>query len=114
MSTENRKIEAGSKQTFWRQHIEDCRRSHLAQNEYCRLHGLALSTFCYWKRKLDVGSIKTPCFYPLTVQQVSPPPPLRAESGLSLQFGKGKFSIELAEKFSATCLKKLILTLDEL
>lgn len=114
MSAENQKIETESKQAIWRQHHEYCLRSGLAQKEYCRAHGLALSTFCYWKKKLKVGGTKTPRFYPLTVQHVSPQNDLPAKSGLTLTLGTGKYHIEFAEDFSAPCLKKLILTLEEL
>lgn len=113
----SKKYESGArlKHAYWQRHIEDCQRNHLSQKDYCRAHGLALSTFRYWKKKLGTETPDGPRFYPLTVQHDSPQAAtLPIASGLSLQLASGKFNIELAENFSAGCLKKLIHTLEEL
>ena len=114
MATSNQHSGATSKQKFWRQHIQNCQHSQLNQKEYCSQNGLALSTFLYWKKKLDTRETKTPRFYPLTVQSLPSPASKKANSGLSLEMCNSKFRIELAEDFSAGCLKKLILTLEQL
>ena len=115
MSTGDQQRGAVSRQTFWRQHIRDCERSSLNQKQYCSKNGLALSTFSYWKKKLGKREQETPRFYPLTVRQLPPSPNNQAEhSGLSLTLNNSKCRIELAENFSASCLKKLILTLEQL
>jgi len=114
MAASNQHRGATSKQKFWRQHIQDCKRSQLNQKEYCSQNGLALSTFSYWKKKLGTQETKAPRFYPLTVQPLPSPTSKNGNSGLSLEMRNSKFRIELAEDFSAGCLKKLILTLEQL
>ena len=102
------------KHAYWQRHIEDCERKHLSQKDYCRTHGLALSTFRYWKKKLGTEIPDSPRFFPLAVQPDSSQATFQITSGLSLQLASGKFNIELAENFSAGCLKKLIHILEEL
>ena len=41
---------------FWRQHNLAWERSSLSQREYCRRHGLKLSTFGYWRRRQTQSS----------------------------------------------------------
>jgi hypothetical protein len=114
MSATNQQRVAVSRQTFWRQHIADCEHSPLNQRQYCNTNGLALSTFSYWKKKLGKKAKKNPRFYPLTVPQLSSSNNQADHSGLSLTLNSSKFRIEFAENFSASCLKKLILTLEQL
>lgn len=114
MSAANRQRGEVSKKAFWRQHIEDCERSPLNQNQYCSKNGLALSTFSYWKGKIGTKTQATPRFYPLTVQQLPSPSDRTNNSGLFLEVRDSRFRIELAENFSASCLKKLLLTLEQL
>lgn len=112
MSAENKEIKSDLKSEFWWKHIEACQRSHSTQKEYCHARGLALSTFCYWKKKLGTVEQTTSNFYPLTVQHLPQQQSQPIESGLLLELGKGKFRIEIAETFSAACLTKLIATLE--
>ena len=115
MSATNQRRSTVSRQTFWRQHISNCEHSPLNQKQYCSKNGLALSTFSYWKKKVGKRGQETPRFYPLTVRQLPPSPNNQADhSGLSLTLNNSKCRIELAENFSASCLKKLILTLEQL
>lgn len=110
----NQKIQARSKQEFWQQHIQDCSHSTLNQKQYCQRHGLALSTFCYWKKRLLMVKDDNPRFYPLAVQPLPPNDCQSTNSGLSLHLGQGKFRIDLSEHFSESSLKKLIVTLEQL
>jgi hypothetical protein len=114
MSATNQQRGVVSRQTFWRQHITDCERSPLNQKQYCNTNGLALSTFSYWKKKLGKKEKETPRFYPLTVPQLPSPDNQADHSGVSLTLNSSKFRIELAENFSASCLRKLILNLEQL
>jgi len=113
MSEENKEMKSDLKSGFWWKHIEDCQRSHSTQKDYCNARGLALSTFCYWKKKLETGEQTTSHFYPLTVQQLPQQQSQPIDSGLLLELGKGKFRIGIAETFSAACLTKLIATLED-
>ena len=98
-----------SKSAFWLQHIENCRRGSLNQKQYCRKHSIALSTFCYWKRKLITPQQKEEVrFYPLTVQPAKRRQPTALPAGLSLYFSKDDLRVELAEDFSVPALKQLL------
>jgi len=103
-----------SKKAFWQHHIEGCECSPLSQNQYCSKNGLALSTFSSWKRKIGTKTKSIPRFYPLTVQQPPLPTDRTNNSGLFVEVCNSRFRIELAEDFSASCLKKLLLTLEQL
>ncbi len=116
MEAEKQKISDISKEEFWRRHVEDSKLNPLPQKQYCQEHGLALSTFGYWKRRLGASKKDKPQFYPLTIQPVTPSPKefQPTQSGMSLHLCKDKFRIELAENFSTRSLKKLIVTLEQL
>lgn len=45
------KLSNTAKQQFWNNHIEEWTASGLTQVEYCRLHGISIKSFEYWKRK---------------------------------------------------------------
>ena len=114
MLPETRENQTDSKAAFWRRHIENCISSPLTQAQYCRKHSLALATFGYWKRRLNMTRQETARFYPLTVQPVSPAKPGSSSAGISLHLDDERFRIDLLEDFSAPTLKKLIQTLEQL
>ena len=103
-----------SKKEFWRQHVEDCSRSGLSQNKYCKEHGLALSTFGHWKKRLRNSSETKPRFFPLTLHTPLREKMRQSGSGVCLYLGKKKYRVGLREDFSASCLKQLLAVLDEL
>ncbi len=107
-ATNQQRVAAVSRQTFWRQHIADCEHSPLNLKQCCNKNGLALSTFSYWKKKLGKKEKEAPRFYSLIVPQLPSSDKHADHSGLSLTLNSSKFRIELAEHFSANCLKKLI------
>lgn len=39
--------------SFWRRHIESCEMSTLPASRYCRINGLSISNFRYWKRQVE-------------------------------------------------------------
>jgi hypothetical protein len=53
---------------YWRRHVEQCARSGLSQAAYCREHGLAVSKFGYWHRKL--AAVKTSDWLPVEITSV--------------------------------------------
>lgn len=104
-----------AKSSFWRHHIDNHRRSSLSQAQYCRDHTLALSTFQYWKRKLQTGGLEEKArFYPLTVQAAPPKQHRLAASGLTMRVSNGEVRVEIAEEFSALTLQKLLVVLRQL
>ncbi|WP_163339171.1 hypothetical protein [Desulfopila sp. IMCC35008] len=114
MLPETRENETESKADFWQRHIEVCNRSSLTQTQYCRQHSLALATFGYWKRRLNMTRQKKARFYPLTVQPVQAENPGLSTAVVSLYLCNDRFRIDLSEGFSAPTLKKLVSTLEQL
>ena len=103
-----------SKADFWKHHIENCSNSSLTQAQYCKENSLAPATYCYWKKKLKMIRQPKARFYPLTVQ----PEKIKSISnscstGVSLHLCNDKFRIDVAESFSATTLKRLIMALEQ-
>lgn len=109
-----------SKERFWQQHIRNCKSSGLSQNRYCQQHGLAFSTFTYWKKKLNSKKKQRAHFYPLTVpvQQssvsVSKSDAVSSitKTGIFLRNSQSHFYIEVTEDFSVTCLRKVLSALE--
>lgn len=104
-----------SKSAFWQQHIEECSRSSLSQKQYCSRNFLALSTFTYWKRKLETGKPQEQIrFYPLTVQPELPRSAPSRPAGISIRLAQNDLRVDLAEDFSAPALMKLLTSLKQL
>ena len=73
------------KREYWQHQTNSWKTSGLSQKQYCQSRSLALSTFCYWKRKLNNQAPATPKFYPLAI----PASPLEPnEAGLILLLGQ--------------------------
>lgn len=100
------------KEAFWRGHIEQCGMSNKSQQDYCRHHDLALSTFGYWKKKLGSRSEKAR-FYPLVVSGEKNNSSHRY-TGISLHMETHHLRIEFEEEFSAPALKRLVAALEDL
>lgn len=114
METRNSKSNL-SKQKHWENHISSWRSSGLTQRQYCLKQGVAISTFSYWIRKFKKRSAKTnqPRFYPLTVKASSVPlETLTPRTGVRLSLCNDRFKIDLEKDFSATTLKRLVVTLE--
>lgn len=109
---ENFKSSVSSKEEFWRNHIQSCSQSSLSQERYCKEHGLALSTFSYWKRQLARSREQEARFFPLMLQGPPAAKKTKEASGVSLYLKDGNYWIELSEEFSSSCLKQLISVLE--
>jgi len=95
------------KAAYWRDQIDEWRRSGLSQAEYCRQSGFSLGLFNYWKRRLKVTdaekiALKTG-IVPLPVIQLSP-----ARPSEPVVLVAGGYQIELRGDFCVTALKKLL------
>ena len=99
------------KKVFWQQQIRNWKASGLSQKQFCRRQALALSTFSYWKRRIEIPQAEDIKFYPLSIPAPKPHP---ADSGLRLLVGNKRFTIEFKEEFSPTALKNLLSTLEQL
>lgn len=102
-----------SKREYWQKHITRWNRCGMSQRQYCQNNSLPLSTFGYWKRKLQVSRSEQSRFYPLAVPSIPVSNVNGSDSGLCLFLRDKKFQIDIAKNFSATSLKKLISTLEE-
>ena len=71
------KFSQGAKRDHWQQQIDNWQRSGLSQKQYCLSHSLALSTFCYWKKRLNRQDPVRPkfcmrLFKPLSEYRIAP------------------------------------------
>ena len=96
---------------YWQKQIADWKASGLSQKQFCLSRSLALSTFCYWKSKINRIKPIAPKFYPLTVPVLASK---SSDAGLVLFVGSKQFQIQIKKDFSQTTLKKLVATLEEL
>jgi hypothetical protein len=102
------------KHVYWQKHIVRWSRSGLSQWKYCQDYSLALSTFSYWKSKLQERDGGRSYFYPVKVAPTSVSSDDEIGPGLRLFVCGNKFKVELEKDFSSACLKKLLSTLEGL
>ncbi len=100
-----------TKEEYWQKQIGDWKVSGLNQKQFCLSRSLALSTFCYWKSKINRIKLITPKFYPLTVPVLGSNSP---DAGLKLLVGSKQFQVQIKKDFSQTALRRLVATLEEL
>lgn len=100
-----------AKRKYWQQQISNWKTSGLSQKHYCSSRSLAISTFCYWKNRINKPEPTTPRFYPLTIPTS---PTNSSDVGLLLLVGSKRFQIQIKEDFSPSALKRLISTLEQL
>lgn len=105
------KFSQGAKRDHWQQQIDNWKRSGLSQKQYCLRHSLALSTFCYWKKRLNRQDPVSPKFYPLALPDSIP---ATTDAGLILLVGQKQIQIQIKKDFSPATLKRLITTLEQL
>lgn len=110
--------ERSTKGKFWQAHIAAWKTSGLSQQVYCRNNHLAVATFGYWRRKLNLLVEKQnnkPRFYPLAIaapkQAASTP---KFENTIRLSLDDKRFVIEIDDEFSPATLQRLILALEQL
>ncbi len=103
---------ATSKERFWRGHVEGWQRGGLSQREYCDQHGLALSTFTLWKRRLLFAG--APAAVPGPVVEIVPlRHTVRAlEVPVVLYLGRGQYRLELLDGFHAETLRAVVAALE--
>ncbi len=100
-----------AKREYWQQQISNWQASGLSQKKYCRSHSLALSTFCYWKNRINKPDPAVPKFYPLTVPVLASN---SSDAGLLLLVGSKQIQVQIKKDFSQSTLKKLVATLEEI
>jgi hypothetical protein len=119
-----------AKRRYWKKHVHAWRTSGLPQRRYARLHGIHPRTFFDWCRKFperkstpdhrELSSGTTlPKFNPVELVPIparllssAEPFPAR-QTKLSIKLGK-RFRIVVGKNFSASLLKQVIQTLEDL
>ncbi len=51
----------------WQQQVRNWKASGLSQKQFCRRESLALSTFSYWKCRIEIPEAQKVKFFPLSV-----------------------------------------------
>ena len=102
------------KQSYWKNHIDQWHKSSLRQVDYCETNKIPLSTFSYWKRKLNNNDQNKPVFYPLALSSQQPNSNTPKGKGLTLYLKEGRFSIEIDDGFSPSTLSQVVTTLEQL
>ncbi|MEE4243619.1 MAG: hypothetical protein V2I36_19315 [Desulfopila sp.] len=102
------------KKKFWQNHIEACGKSGLSQVEYCQARKIPLSTFGYWKRKLNQSDKTKPVFYPIAISPDHVRYDNEKTTGLILHLKDGRFSLEIENGFSTSTLARVVSTLEKL
>ena len=97
---------------FWEQHIRQWEESSIKQTEYCRINGISIKSFTYWKCKLK-KTPDTPTFFPITLRTSPVAKTIINHEALKLNYGD-KYQIEIGDDFSPNTLVKLIRTLEGL
>ena len=102
------------KKTYWQEHIQAWGQSGVSQAHYCKARSLPLSTFQYWRRKINQDSNDPPRFFPLAVMPSIEALDKSSPGKLRVILGDRRFVLEIGEDFSETTLKKLIVALEQL
>ena len=78
-------------QDDWRQLMAEYEAGELTQRQFCEHHQLAYSTFCYWRKRLSAGAVRTELAatsVPLIELPVLPMPE-QTKWRLELELGQG-------------------------
>jgi len=84
------------KDEYWQRQVNDWKASGLKQKQFCQNRSIALSTFCYWKSKIQRIEPTTPHFYPLTVPVL---PGSSSDAGLILLVGSKQLQVQINKDF---------------
>lgn len=98
----------------WRDQIQGWQQSGLSQRNYCREHGLSVSTFQLWRRRLQTGAsskaleivavpVAQPAFRPGAAPGGSP---------IVVVIGGGQYRVELREGFSSAAFQETLNVLE--
>jgi hypothetical protein len=104
---------------WWRGHVDGWQKSGISQRDYCEAHGLALSTFQLWRRRLmadrptvvpvEIVPVAHAASSPYLVlsrsEQAAPPP-------IVLVVGRGRYRLELSDGLSGATLRTVLNVLE--
>ncbi len=92
--------------SFWKQQIENWKTSGLSQAQFCLDHNLVKTTFGYWRSKFNREN-KPHSLLPVTITPDTDTKSAPGASGISICV-KGRFIVQLEERFCGSTLSKLI------
>jgi len=78
-------------QDDWSQLMTEYEAGELTQRQFCARHQLAYSTFCYWRKRLSAGAVRTELAATSVPLLELPVLPMRGQSDwrLELELGHG-------------------------
>jgi hypothetical protein len=94
---------------WWRRFIEEWPRSGRTQAAYCREHGVALGSFCWWRSRFR--SKTSPSFLPVTIVPPRASSPPSAPSPLEVVLRSGHL-VRIREGFDAALLREVVIALE--
>ena len=104
---ENSQVGGREKVLLWRRRIEQWERSGLAQTEFCRRGGIAISTFTCWKRRLKSKSPNRPAFIPVQLKEEAPARTM-PNCAWACEIVGPQVKLRLRERPDTACLRKLV------
>ena len=76
-------------QDDWNQLMTEYEAGELTQRQFCERHQLAYSTFCYWRKRLSAGAVRTELSATSESLLELPLLPMPGQSGWRLELGQG-------------------------
>ena len=99
---------------FWLHHVEQYRQGGLSLREYCECHGLKLSTFGHWRRRVARQASKaTSPPVPVNIVRVDLGAAPAQAPALEVVLGNGR-RIRVANDFDEGTLARVVTTLEAL
>lgn len=100
---------------LWQGHMDGWQQGGLSQRDYCRVHGLSLSTFQLWRRRLQAGATCTA----LEIVPVPVPPSVirpavapSVESPIAVVIGGGRYNVKVRAGFSSGAFEEILNVLE--
>lgn len=102
----------------WKAQLSAYWTSGLSLAEYCRQNNLNIKTASKWRRQLNPNFVQQITTKPmrksevLDIVQVSPPPPVTFQSGITLEFRHLRITVD--KDFDIPTLQRLLTALEEI
>ncbi|TCO68512.1 IS66 family insertion sequence element accessory protein TnpA [Marinisporobacter balticus] len=103
----------------WAKRIEDCRKSGMSINAWCKQHGLKDSTYHYWVKRLKIfhnpNTVESQQFAEVVLEPVNNRKSFVAPAtDYRLSLNCGDYSIGIADNFNPCTLTELLNVLQKL
>lgn len=98
------------KSRMWQGHVDGWQQSGLSQRNYCQRHGLAVSTFQLWRRRLvaERVSSRPGCLELVPVPNVLPSEPAVQSGSAAIVVCVGQYRVEVADGARVSTLRCVI------